>query len=360
MKKILCLIAAAMLLMSAACAEGYQSIAEMTAPDRWTATYQSGKNTVAVDIQPTIPDVDALPVLKVVPSFWVPEPAENAQWVLSDQSRVAEGAFNLWTENVYTVSASVRTTQGSGFVYGPFDENEKYIVGSELTLAQMKAKVPEIFATMKNAEYEYTTDYIHYLNPHTSKKGYAFFMNFHQALRGAPLWGHAIYSISKPSDNDMSYWPNFILTMQDDGNYELQGRTVKETAVLAEDIPLCDFDKVKATVEQQIEAGHIRAVYGVDLGYALYNEPGVTRKIDGTYQWMYTAEFYAVPAWRVLCLYTATANKPLKESTYANPGTSQYYESLYINAQTGELLDPTQKGSGTADYAGFIAWDEAK
>lgn len=350
MKKILCMIAAVMLLVSAACAEGYLSIADMAAPERWNTTYHSGKNTVTVDIQPTIPDVDKLPVLKVVPSYWVPQPAENAQWTLQTE-RIAEGAFHLWTENVYTVEAL-------GFVYGPFDENKAYIKNSDLTLAQMKAKAADIFATMENPEYEYTTDYIHYLNPHTSKRGYAYIVNFHQQLAGAPLWGHAIFSIRKPSDEDMSYWPNFIMTMQDDGNYELLGRTVKATDVLAEDIPLCGFDKVKATVEKEIEAGHIRAVYGVDLGYTLYNEPGATH--ESGWEWMQTAEFYAVPAWRVLCLYTSDANQKLAESTYANPGTSQYYESLYINAQTGELLDPTQRGSGTADYAGFISWNDVK
>ena len=67
-----------------------------------------------------------------------------------------------------------------------------------------------------------------------------------------------------------------------------------------------------------------------------------------------------MPAWRVLCLYTGDANKTLPDSAYANPGTSLYYESLYINAQTGELLDPTQRGNGTADYAGFISWEEVK
>lgn len=287
MKKILCMLAAAMLLASAAFAESYQSIADMTAPARWTATYQSGKNTVTVDIQPTIPDVDALPVLKVAPSYWLPQPTENAAWTLQTE-RIAEGAFHLWTENVYTVEAL-------GFVYGPFEEDTPYIRNSELTLAQAKAALAGIFATIENAEYGYTTDYIHYLTPHTSRKGYAYIMNFHQALRGAPLWGHAIFSISKPSDSDLSYWPNYILTVQDDGNYELLGRTVKETAVLAEDIPLCDFAQVKATVEEQIEAGHIRAVYGVDLGYALYNEPGATH--EPGWEWMQTAEFYAVPVW---------------------------------------------------------------
>lgn len=350
MKKILCLLTAAMLLASAAFAESYQSIADMTAPARWTAAYQSGKNTVTVDIQPTIPDVDALPVLKVAPSYWLPQPTENAAWTLQTE-RIAEGAFHLWTENVYTVEAL-------GFVYGPFEEDAPYIRNSELTLAQAKAALAGIFATMENAEYGYTTDYIHYLTPHTSRKGYAYIMNFHQALRGAPLWGHAIFSISKPSDSDLSYWPNYILTVQDDGNYELLGRTVKETAVLAEDIPLCGFAQVKATVEEQIGAGHIRAVYGVDLGYALYNEPGATH--EPGWKWMQTAEFYAVPVWRVLCLYTGTANKALKESTYANPGASQYYETLYISAQTGELLDPARTGSGTADYAGFISWDDVK
>ena len=350
MRKLLCMIAVAMLLLTSACAEEYQSIANMTEPARWTADYQVGKNTVSVDVQPTIPDVDALPVLKVVPSFWQPQPKAGAAWTTVTE-RVAEGSFLLWTENVYTVDAL-------GFVYAPFDESENYIKGSELTLAQMKTKVNDIFATMENAAYEYTTDYIHYLNRHTSKESYACIVRFFQELRGTPLWGHAIDSVNGAADDDLWFNPHFTLTMQDDDNYELLGSTVKETAVVAEDVPLCDFDKVKAAVEQQINAGHVRAVYGVDLGYALYNEPGMTR--ENGWEWMQTAEFYAVPVWRVLCLYTSDANKTLAESTYADPGTSQYYETLYINAQTGELLDPAQQGSGTADYAGFISWEEVK
>ena len=218
MKKILCMIAAALLLLTSAYAEEYQSIANMTAPERWTAEYQAGKNTVTVDIQPTLPDVDELPVLKVVPSFWQPQAKAGAAWSLVTE-RVAEGAFHLWTENVYTVEAL-------GFVYGPFDENTAYIKNSDLTLGQVKAKVADIFAAMENADAEYTTDYIHYLNPHTSKTGYAYIVSFHQKLAGAPLWGHAIDSVNKSADNDLWFYPHFTLTIQDGDNYELLGSTV--------------------------------------------------------------------------------------------------------------------------------------
>ena len=354
MKKLLCLLAAAMLLLSAAWAEEYQSIADMPTPDRWTETYQAGKFTVAVDVQPTIPEMESLPVLKVVPSYWVPQAREDAQWQLA-MDRTAEGAFHLWTENVETFYDPAVM----GILTGPFDRDAKYITGSELTVNQMAAKVAQIFSEMENPV-GYDIDHIDSLNPQGAKGSTAVIMSFFQTLRDVPLWGHAIYSVDNASDSDMAYAPNFILTMQDDDHYELLGRTVSESAVLAEDVPLCSFDKIKATVEEQIRAKHIRAVYAIDLGYALYNEPGVIFKANGSLDWQKTAEFYAVPAWRVVCLYTSYPTKTLPESAYADPVSSLYYETLYISAQTGELLDPDHKGKGGADYEGFIAWDDVK
>lgn len=354
MKKLFCLLAAMMLLASAAFADEYLSIADMTAPERWTATYQSGKNTVAVDIQPTIPDVDALPVLKVTPSYWEPQPKDVAAWTLQTE-RVAEGAFHLWTENVETFYDPAVM----GILTGPFDRDTKYISGSDLTVNQMVAKVEQIFSEMENPM-GYDTDHIDSLNPQGAAGSPAIIMEFFQTLQDVPLWGHVKFSMDNAQDSDMSYAPIFILTMQDDAHYELLGRTVKETAVLAEDIPLCDFDQVKATVEEQIKEKHIRAVYAIDLGYALYNEPGVTFKPNGSFDWQKTAEFYAVPAWRVVCLYTSYPARTPPDSAYADPVSSLYYETLYISAQTGKLLDPDYKGKGGADYEGFISWDDVQ
>lgn len=348
MKRILCTIAAALLLASAAMAEEYQSIADMPVPERWTAEYQSGRRTVTVDIQPTIPDAEAMPVLKTVPAFWLPEAKEGAAW--SANVTGYNDAFHLMTENVFT-------TSHLGLMYPPFEEDAPLIDDAELTLARLRSKVEAIFSEMEGESYGYDVSHIDYLNPHKAKGGPAVLMNFFQTLRGVPLWNHAINSITHWPDNDLSYWPGYTLTMQDGDSYELSGRTVRETAVLAQDVPLCSFEQVKDAIEKELEAGHIRAVYAVDLGYALFNEPGVTRR-PGT-EWILSAEFYAVPVWRVVCIYTSDSGKKL-DHVFANPATSLYYKSLFINAQTGELLDPDQSRNGCADYSGFIAWEDVQ
>ena len=323
---LLCLLAAMASGMAAACEPDWLSIADMPQPARWTETFRAGRFTVQVDVQPTIPAVTAMPVLKVVPE--------------------ADAMTGSWLADV----GRFETTSPLGMLYPPLDENAPCTPGG-LTLAQGKAAAAQAFA---EASISCDLTHVDHVKRFFTKEADALMVTFFAALRDVPLWGHAIESVPGCADNELVLYPNYTLTYQDGENYRISGYTVIESAVLAEDVPLCSFDLVKAAIAEEITAGHIRAVYAVDLGYALYNEPGVTRKPG--LEWLQTAEFYAVPAWRVLCLYTANADKALPESAYANPHTSLYERTLYINAQTGELLDPDQRGNGCADYAGFLAW----
>lgn len=352
MKKLIFCLVLILLAIPAAAAEEYQSIADMPVPERWTASWEVGNRTVTVDVQPTIPEVEVMPVVKVVPAFWVPQPRAGAAWTVNVSG--LGDAFHLQTENVYTVAGYT-----GGMMYAPFEEDALLFNGSALTVAGLKSKLAAIFSDMEGEVYGYDTLHVDYLNPHKVKGGgHAVIVNFYQTLRDVPLWDHAINSVGGRADDELNYWLGYTLTMQDEDSYELGGHAVRESAVLAEDVPLCSFDLVKAAVEAEIEAGHIRAVYAIDLGYALYNEPGVTRE-PGT-EWIADAEFYALPAWRVLCIYTANTGKKLDSKVFANPATSMYYKMLFINAQTGELLDPDQTGNGCADYSGFLTWEDVQ
>ncbi len=116
---------------------------------------------------------------------------------------------------------------------------------------------------------------------------------------------------------------------------------------------------MQSAIEQEINAGHIRAVYAVDLGYALYNLPGAPLRKPGS-DYLDDAAFYCAPTWQVVCLYTSNAKKDLKDSVYEEPAISMYYKTLYINAQTGKMIDPEDGRRGCGDYPGIITWDEAE
>ena len=77
---------------------------------------------------------------------------------------------------------------------------------------------------------------------------------------------------------------------------------------VAEDVPLCAFDEIQKSLEQEIRKGRIRKIYEISLGYIFYCEPGVYVPDSGEYD--YADIFYDVkPMWRVNCLKASGAQK---------------------------------------------------
>ena len=93
------------------------------------------------------------------------------------------------------------------------------------------------------------------------------------------------------------------------------------------------------------------------------------------------ADYYAVPSWVVKCTYLPNGKKTLSDEVKAllkkwgsdmteEDAVDQLTNFITINAQTGEMLDPmdmskektnnSPKGTGDADYKGFIPWDKVR
>ncbi|MEA5016429.1 MAG: hypothetical protein VB099_17880 [Candidatus Limiplasma sp.] len=146
---------------------------------------------------------------------------------------------------------------------------------------------------------------------------------------------------------------------------------------IATDVPLCSLDKVIAAIEPEIKAGHIRKIYELELGYVLYNEPGVyhDRKepmVEGrnTQEEMDAASaegllkragfrYYARPMWQVNCLWVKSPSGKLRETasyTTDERNTLDYYQ-LLVDAQTGELIQES-KAYDRCEYKGFLSWDD--
>lgn len=333
----------------------------------WHKIYETQGRMVSVDILPTVPDVSAMPVLMVVPAYWVPVANEQADWTLT---RSAPDAFaacvgDLWQEE-HEMTKGRKVKDYSYYIYGPLDCEAAYAPGNMLTIGGLVDIVHRFLNTVDHSHFELDTKHIlrariaGYTDKVTGEQMLPALIHtdcLYTMVHDIPIFGHVIMSVDQCKDEELFYEPCLTALVRDEMNYQIIGSTVRERNILADDVPLCAFDTVLAAIETEIEAGHIHAVYSLDLGYALYNVPNTSRKPG--WGWIETAEFYAAPAWRCVCLYTKDAKKELPGDAYDDPYTSLYYKELYINAQTGELLDPNDNRKGCGDYPGVIPWLEA-
>lgn len=333
----------------------------------WQSEYETKWGRINVDIHPTIPNVRTMPVLMVQPAFWVPTTEMDVEWTAqavhptSDTFRVIAG--DIFGEEASAIKGKAYESI-STFIYAPINRDEKYAPMNDLTINDMLEKLQSILDTVDHSHFDIDADQMLYVRVSSliSKKTgdtllpAAITITLPTTLRSIPIYDHVINSISSHRENELTYWPHLTLMMRTPTSYKLLGVTVKEVKEIAADIPLCSFSVVREAIEQEIEEGHIRAVYSVDLGYALYNVSG-TRKTSGE-SWKRTAEFYAFPTWRCVCIYTNQSTKTLPAEAFENPATSKYYKTLYFNAQTGVLIDPNDGKRGCGDFPGIISWDD--
>lgn len=75
----------------------------------------------------------------------------------------------------------------------------------------------------------------------------------------------------------------------------------------------------------------------------------------------FTAHYYAVPAWRLNCLYVSDAQAELPDLGGEDvfECDSLEYVTLVIDAQTGKMQDYTSTEKDRAYYKGFTPWDKA-
>ena len=316
--------------MPAASAEDWFSIANMPVPDRWTATYDTSWRTITVDVQPTVPDVEEISILQVRPAYWIPQPDGETAWSAKDIHFDKGGdAFELTCGDFGKEYDSVRgkkdVVDHSCYVYGPFDANTCYAPKNSLTHGQMLSHFDSILTETAAWKPTFDTQHIQsiriktYKNKKTGEVLLPAYMDvtLPQALEGVPLWGHVITSVDEHQDNELFYDANVSFTMLNAGTYQMVGRVVKPDTVLSADVPLCSFEKVQEALEPEIEAGHIRRIYSVDLGYALYNEPGVT--CTPGREWIKSAMFYVKPVWRCVCIYEEKTSKNLSDNIFTDP-----------------------------------------
>ena len=113
-----------------------------------------------------------------------------------------------------------------------------------------------------------------------------------------------------------------------DGSCRIQIAPMREIGLIAEDVPLCSFDKVRHAVEEQILSGHIRRVYALRFGYCCY------RASDGGN--------VLAPVWQIECDYAFDPAKAMEPDDSYPIAERAHYSTMIVDAQTGEFVNPAE------------------
>ncbi|MEG0864830.1 MAG: hypothetical protein RSI32_10090 [Clostridia bacterium] len=366
MKKVLCFVIAGMIAScSTVCyaASRFYSISELNLSGipRWTQSYETKWRTVEVDVQPTLPKVACMPIGTVEFDPWLPDITLFGEaWYAESYASIFNVGKGEPPKDAEAFAKDVKPRKCiSVDLTAALNTDEQYLPGNALTLDEAQAQFAQLVSKvgfgMRESRVE-SIEAVYWVDaqnvPIPMSGYYSFTMQ--ELLHGIPILAHARNGVEKYAEEVPSTATNMMYRILSEDSIDFVGLLVKEKTPIAQDVPLCDFSVIKETLEQEIIEGRLRRVFDVELGYVLYNRPGIT--IQPGSEWMETCEYYAVPAWRINCWYVGNPKKEIRDYTgkeVPQRGIIEY-GALIINAQTGILLDRNSTDQRTGDYDKLI------
>ena len=374
-----------------------QQLREQTA-ERWTQIYTTKWRDVAIDAAIVVPDVEQVPVMLIAGGVKAPVlTAEETGW---DQAEVRDNYSLILSNQSTEYPKSVdgkrinQDQEARGTWSGNIDPNKAYVPMSEIPFGEICDLADEALLKLgyDPQEYTYRTPY-HMWAQHMFYYGYkkdalpgSLFFQCYQKLNGIPLLSHIQRAVidHRNGESRADEYSEFPETHLGYSGYSEQLSHIflwrgEPVEVLAQDVPLCSFDKVMAVIEPEIAGGHIRKIFEIELGYVMFNEPDAYHQQKGdvvegrnTHEELgnqklvrqaerSAARYYVKPMWRVNCLWVDSANGSLRDiSSYTDDERNTLdYCQLLIDAQTGELVVESQ-AYDRCEFKGFISWDEVK
>lgn len=350
-----------MMLSAIAIAQQYYTAPEVAAQvqDGWHEIYEAYGRSIEVDTEIMFPNVEAVPVLKVEFARMTAETTtEETGWYIKSDPK-----NNIFIYSIPNYQSRAKTHDK--VVYGYPDMDKVYTAYSEITPRMATDFIRDTLHTMKlddnnwdfNSPYEMTTS--HFVHSKTEKDidtpgEYSMF--FHQVIRDIPVLCHAGSAFNLKTRSHPTI--QLRTDVADENGFWVSIKMIKETEVVYEDIPLCSFDVVKKSIEKEISDGHIRKVYELEFGYVLYDDSDYAKGEKGN-----SGHYYAVPAWKLNCLYMTNRKKELPDYTDEDATAERYslqYKTLVFNAQTGKMLDFMSEKTNRARYKDVITWNKVK
>ena len=332
----------------ALCESDYVTIAELreSLPERWVGEYvvQNGAykqlekgDTVSVDVPIVVPEVDAVPVVRIT---WEP-PIEglDESFYISGNGWYSKGiGRNFPMEEMAFPLMEEKTT---------FDPELPWEDAPAIAIEEFS----KYFPMMRDKE---LTCYFHYSYGESEDNGFQC-LYFYTTYHGIPhllsnrSFLHVIESEIGP--NDLIDPPgNVAMRIKRPGQFWVNIATSKEIGVEIEDIPLLPFEEILKAFERQVEAGHAYSLNEVRFGYMTFIDP--EKKGE---------EFVLLPVWAAKGRTRGDLTIPfdLKNDQVVKDRSAYGCNSIVINAQTGEVYDLTGDRRENRRYVpDILTWDE--
>ena len=368
------------ILTAAASAQEYQTVSQLreSVPARWTTTIETKWRDVAIDAEIVTPDVEAIPVVKVGydlhPSPLTPE---ESGWVEVNDSYETGSLILYMTDDTGKPPRKIngrkvnRDPVSKENWYGGFDPNQTYIPLSDIRFSEIQDLIrdelvkfgypPEDF-DLETPERMWLQHW-YFAGTKEDAAPAEILMNLYTKLNGITVYGHILDAVRNTRGERArkdGFWDSMTTTVAYEGVIDrlslLFISHLLPVETLAEDVPLCSFDTIQKSLEQEIKKGRVRKIYEISLGYVLYCEPGAYhewgQKAD------YSSIFYDVkPMWRVNCLKASGAQKELEESDEDDERNSVAYTQMLVDAQTGEIIGQSDAADRSM-FPGFLTWED--
>ena len=368
------------MLTAAAYAQEYQTVSQLreSVPARWTTTIETKWRDVAIDAEIVTPDVEAIPVVKVGydlhPSPLTPE---ESGWVEVNDSYETGSLILYMTDDTGKPPRKIngrkvnRDPVSKENWYGGFDPNQTYIPLSDIRFSEIQDLIrdelvkfgypPEDF-DLETPERMWLQHW-YFAGTKEDAAPAEILMNLYTKLNGITVYGHILDAVRNTRGERArkdGFWDSMTTTVAYEGVIDrlslLFISHLLPVETLAEDVPLCSFDTIQKSLEQEIKKGRVRKIYEISLGYVLYCEPGAYhewgQKAD------YSSIFYDVkPMWRGNCLKASGAQKELEESDEDDERNSVAYTQMLVDAQTGEIIGQSDAADRSM-FPGFLTWED--
>jgi len=334
----------------------------------WSRSYEAYGRGIDVNIPIIVPDVDAFPILTVIPHALFEEET-SCKWPIEDAYTGAAYEADLYSASVYD-SVHIKLNAPSESLgahpkdhlkyekrcYYPWEiEDEAREIFAEdnpLSLGEAERMIRGIVDGLYGENEGYALEYIEIRGRARKTKSDTDFnlgdtvdyypcgsyhLSMRPAIGGIPVYAASIRlfdanicSQNRIYDDDFARLSSLTMfaDVMSTQSFQLKANLLRRQEVLVEDARLSPVSDVIEGIEREIMAGRVRHVYALRLGYVCYlNESS-------------PASYTLYPTWICECDYTKTEKEA--GSVYildAGVRDGTKFELLGVNAITGEVFD---------------------
>ena len=328
--KILCCLLLVPLTATAQETSNVHEIKE-TAPKRWCAEFQTREGkTVNVDAPVHIPDVDAVPLMRVCKNFKTYELVGDESFLIGKaDARKREEIYDPDqfpdTEYTYTPENLIFFMQDILLSNGVADEDADLIPYRVTALGSMYYVKNGKTFNRKNSFPASVADTTKPWN-HDQTTGYRMIAT--QRIGGLPVFLSGTVAIGMNSMQTFS-----SLTYIDSEHYSMNLNTVTIEEILSPDMELLSFHNIQEILTERIVDGKLQEILEINLGYLCMSGNAAEQNDELSWQ--------LIPVWQIrgydTYLDPVHVLSMLSEEDRIKYDPDMIY-SIYINAVTGELI----------------------